>query len=72
MDVHIPPFSDLQTAPLMIGNFQPTAVSHFGGMQFEVAEPGPKLFATEVLPVLNAWRTQDTAGVAERRNTPGH
>jgi len=56
----------------MIGNFQPTAVSHFGGMQFEVAEPGPKLFATEVLPVLNAWRTQDTAGVAERRNTPGH
>ena len=34
------------------------AAFRFGGIPFDLAEPGLRLFAKEVLPVLKSWRSE--------------
>jgi hypothetical protein len=40
------------------------AAFRFGGVPFELAERGVKLFAAEVLPVLKTWQTENAARAA--------
>jgi len=49
----------------VIGDFELNVAFRFGGLPFELAERGLKLFAAEVLPVLKTRRTKDTARAAE-------
>jgi alkanesulfonate monooxygenase SsuD/methylene tetrahydromethanopterin reductase-like flavin-dependent oxidoreductase (luciferase family) len=56
---------ELEARRGVIGDFELNAAFRFGGVPFEIAERGLKLFAAEVLPVLKGWRTRDTARAAE-------
>jgi alkanesulfonate monooxygenase SsuD/methylene tetrahydromethanopterin reductase-like flavin-dependent oxidoreductase (luciferase family) len=57
---------ELEARRGVIGDFELNAAFRFGGVPFEIAERGLKLFAAEVLPVLKGWRMiQDTARAAE-------
>ena len=49
----------------VIGDFELNAAFRFGGVPFEIAERGLKLFAKEVLPVLKTWRLSDSARVPQ-------
>ena len=49
----------------VIGEFELNAAFRFGGVPFDIAERGLKLFAKVVLPVLKSWRTEETARAAE-------
>ncbi len=44
-----------------IGDFELNVAFRFGGVPFEIADRGLKLFAKEVLPVLKTWRVSDSA-----------
>ena len=56
---------ELEARRAVIGDFELNAAFRFGGVPFDIAERGLKLFAKEVLPVLKAWRVKDTALAAE-------
>ena len=43
-----------------IGDFELNVAFRFGGVPFEIADRGLKLFAKEVLPVLKTWRLPDS------------
>jgi alkanesulfonate monooxygenase SsuD/methylene tetrahydromethanopterin reductase-like flavin-dependent oxidoreductase (luciferase family) len=55
----------LEARRKVIGDFELNVAFRFGGIPFEIAERGLKLFAKEVLPVLKSWRAQDAALAAE-------
>jgi alkanesulfonate monooxygenase SsuD/methylene tetrahydromethanopterin reductase-like flavin-dependent oxidoreductase (luciferase family) len=44
-----------------VGEFELNVAWRFGGIPYEIAERGLKLFAKEVLPVLQSWRAQKAA-----------
>jgi alkanesulfonate monooxygenase SsuD/methylene tetrahydromethanopterin reductase-like flavin-dependent oxidoreductase (luciferase family) len=44
----------------LLGDFELNVAFRFGGMPYEVSERGLKLFAREVLPVLQAWEPIST------------
>jgi alkanesulfonate monooxygenase SsuD/methylene tetrahydromethanopterin reductase-like flavin-dependent oxidoreductase (luciferase family) len=56
---------ELEARRGVIGEFELNAAFRFGGVPFELAERGLKMFAREVLPVLKSWRTEETARAAE-------
>jgi alkanesulfonate monooxygenase SsuD/methylene tetrahydromethanopterin reductase-like flavin-dependent oxidoreductase (luciferase family) len=49
----------------VIGDFELNVAFRFGGVPFDIAERGLKLFAKEVLPVIKTWRTDNAALAAE-------
>jgi alkanesulfonate monooxygenase SsuD/methylene tetrahydromethanopterin reductase-like flavin-dependent oxidoreductase (luciferase family) len=56
---------ELEKRRSVIGDFELNAAFRFGGVPFEIAERGLKLFAKEVLPVLKTWRAETAAQAAE-------
>jgi hypothetical protein len=56
---------ELEARRRVLGEFELNAAFRFGGIPFELAERGLKMFAKEVLPVLKNWRIEDTARAAE-------
>ena len=56
---------ELEARRGVIGDFELNAAFRFGGVPFEIAARGLKLFAKEVLPVLKTWRTENAALAAE-------
>ncbi len=56
---------ELESRRAVIGEFELNAAFRFGGVPFDIAERGLKLFATEVLPVLKSWKAEAVARVAE-------
>jgi hypothetical protein len=56
---------ELEARRAVIGEFELNAAFRFGGVPYEIAERGLMLFAKEVLPVLQSWRTDATARAAE-------
>jgi alkanesulfonate monooxygenase SsuD/methylene tetrahydromethanopterin reductase-like flavin-dependent oxidoreductase (luciferase family) len=49
---------ELETRREIIGDFELNAAFRFGGVPYEIAERGLKLFAKEVVPVLKTWRAR--------------
>ena len=49
----------------VVGDFELNVAFRFGGVPFEIAESGLKLFAKEVLPVLKTWGDETAASAAE-------
>ncbi|MGI9424033.1 MAG: LLM class flavin-dependent oxidoreductase [Hyphomicrobiaceae bacterium] len=49
----------------VIGDFELNVAFRFGGVPFDVAEQGLKLFAKEVLPVLKSWTPAKQATAAQ-------
>jgi alkanesulfonate monooxygenase SsuD/methylene tetrahydromethanopterin reductase-like flavin-dependent oxidoreductase (luciferase family) len=49
----------------VLGDFELNVAFRFGGVPFDLAERSLKLFAAEVLPVLQGWRMPDAARAAE-------
>ena len=47
-----------------IGDFEMNVAFRFGGTPYEVSERGLKLFAKEVLPVVQSWKPARPAKVA--------
>ncbi|HXC91716.1 MAG TPA: hypothetical protein VNV18_16260 [Stellaceae bacterium] len=56
---------ELEARRGVIGDFELNAAFRFGGVPYELAERGLKLFASEVLPVLQSWRAEGSALAAE-------
>ena len=56
---------ELESRRGVLGDFELNAAFRFGGVPYEIAEKGLKLFAKEVLPVLKSWQAQSTALAAE-------
>jgi hypothetical protein len=56
---------ELETRRGVLGDFELNTAFRFGGVPYDIAERGLKLFAKEVLPVLQSWRAEDTARAAE-------
>jgi alkanesulfonate monooxygenase SsuD/methylene tetrahydromethanopterin reductase-like flavin-dependent oxidoreductase (luciferase family) len=56
---------ELEKRREIIGNFELNVSFRFGGTPMEVAEPGLKLFAKEVLPVLKSWGPAKSAAAAQ-------
>jgi alkanesulfonate monooxygenase SsuD/methylene tetrahydromethanopterin reductase-like flavin-dependent oxidoreductase (luciferase family) len=56
---------ELETRREVLGGFELNVAFRFGGVPYEIAERGLKMFAKEVLPVLQSWRIADTARAAE-------
>jgi len=50
----------------VVGDFELATSFRFGGIPFPVAEKSMRLFAKEVLPVLQSWRTPAAPAVVER------
>ncbi len=55
----------LEARRKVIGDFEANIAFRFGGIPYDVAERGLKLFAKEVLPVLKSWRPDNAALAAE-------
>ncbi len=49
---------ELETRRQTIGDFELNVAFRFGGVPYEFAERGLRLFAREVLPVLKTWRSE--------------
>ena len=49
----------------VVGDFELNVAFRFGGVPFDIAETGLKLFANEVLPVVKSWKTTATMKAAE-------
>ena len=49
----------------MVGDFELNVAFRFGGVPYEIAENGLKLFAKEVLPVLKTWGNESAVSAAE-------
>ena len=56
---------ELEVRRGVIGDFELNTAFRFGGVPFDIAERGLKLFAREVLPVLKTWQAHETARAAE-------
>ncbi|HEY2539486.1 MAG TPA: hypothetical protein VGI28_08325, partial [Stellaceae bacterium] len=56
---------ELEARRSVLGEFELNVAFRFGGVPFEIAERGLKMFAKEVLPVLKSWRTENAALAAE-------
>jgi alkanesulfonate monooxygenase SsuD/methylene tetrahydromethanopterin reductase-like flavin-dependent oxidoreductase (luciferase family) len=56
---------ELEARRGVIGDFELNAAFRFGGVPFDLAERGLKLFAREVLPTLKTWRVEHAAHAAE-------
>jgi hypothetical protein len=50
----------------VVGDFELATSFRFGGIPFEVAERSMRLYAREVLPVIQSWPTAHAPAVAER------
>lgn len=48
---------ELEARRAVLGDFELNTAFRFGGVPYDTAERGLKLFAKEVLPVLKTWRT---------------
>lgn len=49
----------------VVGDFELNVAFRFGGIPYEIAERGLKMFAKEILPVLKTWQTENAALAAE-------
>ena len=49
----------------LVGDFELATSFRFGGTPYNLAEGGLRLYATEVLPVIKAWATENPALAAE-------
>ena len=56
---------ELEARRDLIGDFELNTSFRFGGVPYNIAERGLKLFAKEVLPVLKSWKATATARAAE-------
>ena len=56
---------ELEARRGVLGDFELNVAFRFGGVPFDIAERGVKMFAAEVLPVLKTWRTENAALAAE-------
>ncbi|HTV89217.1 MAG TPA: LLM class flavin-dependent oxidoreductase [Stellaceae bacterium] len=56
---------ELEARRGVLGDFELNVAFRFGGVPYDIAERGLKLFAREVLPVLHGWRAAETAEAAE-------
>ncbi|MFN0305935.1 MAG: LLM class flavin-dependent oxidoreductase [Burkholderiales bacterium] len=56
---------ELEARREAIGDFELNVAFRFGGVPFEIAARGLKLFAKEVLPVLKTWRLSESARVPQ-------
>jgi alkanesulfonate monooxygenase SsuD/methylene tetrahydromethanopterin reductase-like flavin-dependent oxidoreductase (luciferase family) len=56
---------ELETRRDVLGEFELNVAFRFGGIPYDLAESGLKLFAKEVLPALKSWRGEETARAAE-------
>jgi alkanesulfonate monooxygenase SsuD/methylene tetrahydromethanopterin reductase-like flavin-dependent oxidoreductase (luciferase family) len=54
----------LEARRQLLGHFELNVAFRFGGTPYEVAERGLRLFAKEVLPVLQSWRPVDAGKAA--------
>lgn len=52
---------ELEKRREVVGDFELNVAFRFGGVPFEIAEEGLKLFAREVLPVLKSWEPKQAA-----------
>jgi hypothetical protein len=50
----------------VVGDFELATSFRFGGIPFPVAEKSMRLFAKEVLPVIQSWQSPHTPAVVER------
>jgi hypothetical protein len=50
----------------VVGDFELATSFRFGGIPFEVAEKSMRLYAKEVLPVIQSWQTAHAPAVVER------
>jgi len=57
---------ELESRRGVIGDFELNTAFRFGGIPYELAERSLKMFAKDVLPVLKAWRSDDTARAAAK------
>jgi len=48
-----------------VGDFELATSFRFGGIPYDLAEQGPRLYATKVVPIIKAWTTCVTARAAE-------
>ena len=55
---------ELEARRGVIGEFELNTAFRFGGIPYQLAERSLKMFAKEILPVLKAWRIEDTARAA--------
>jgi alkanesulfonate monooxygenase SsuD/methylene tetrahydromethanopterin reductase-like flavin-dependent oxidoreductase (luciferase family) len=55
---------ELEARRGVIGEFELNTAFRFGGIPYELAERSLKMFAKEILPVLKAWRVEDTGRAA--------
>lgn len=56
---------ELESRRAVIGEFELNAAFRFGGVPYDIAERGLKLFAKEVLPVLKSWKEEPIAQATE-------
>jgi alkanesulfonate monooxygenase SsuD/methylene tetrahydromethanopterin reductase-like flavin-dependent oxidoreductase (luciferase family) len=56
---------ELEARRRVLGDFELNVAFRFGGIPYELAERGLKLFAKEVLPVLHGWHAEQAAQAAE-------
>ena len=56
---------ELESRRAVIGEFELNAAFRFGGVPYDIAERGLKLFAKEVLPVLKSWKDEAVPQAAE-------
>ena len=61
-----PVLEALEARREVIGDFELNASFRFGGIPFPVAEQSMRLFAKEVLPVIQSWQTAHAPAVVER------
>ncbi|HEY1261097.1 MAG TPA: LLM class flavin-dependent oxidoreductase [Stellaceae bacterium] len=55
----------LEARRKVVGDFEMNVAFRFGGIPYEIAERGLKLFAREILPVVKSWQTEKEALAAE-------
>lgn len=56
---------ELEARRAAIGDYELNVAFRFGGIPYELAERGLRLFAKEVLPVLKTWQMEGAAKAAE-------
>jgi hypothetical protein len=55
---------ELEARRSVIGEFELDTAFRFGGTPYETAETSLRLFAKEVLPVLQSWKSETLASAA--------
>jgi hypothetical protein len=55
---------ELETRRAVIGEFELDTAFRFGGIPYDTAEKSLRLFAREVLPVLQGWTAETIASAA--------